>query len=181
MKIAISLRRQHSVARVSMFLIMLALIAGTVGCGGGGLVEYDLTTASTAGGSVTTPGEGTFTYNEGEVVNLLAEAAERYSFVEWTGDVDSIADVNSAATTITIDGNYFITADFGPDYTSMVAAGQVHTVGLKSDGTVVAVGHNDEGQCDVGGWTDIVQIAAGDSHTVGLKSDGTVVAVGRND
>jgi len=62
----------------------------------------------------------------------------------------------------------------------MVAAGDGYTVGLKSDGTVVAVGQNDDGQCNVDGWTDITQVAAGLSHTVGLKSDGTVVAVGSN-
>jgi len=61
-----------------------------------------------------------------------------------------------------------------------VAAGMHHTVGLKSDGTVVAVGYNAYGQCNVGGWTNIIQIAAGDGHTVGVKSDGTVVAVGDN-
>jgi alpha-tubulin suppressor-like RCC1 family protein len=54
-------------------------------------------------------------------------------------------------------------------------------VRLKSDGTVVAVGYNDDGQCAVGGWTGIVQVAAGGGHTVGVKSDGTVVAVGNND
>jgi len=43
---------------------------------------------------------------------------------------------------------------------------------------VVAVGENDEGRCNVGSWTDIVQVAAGRWHTVGLKDDGTVVAVG---
>jgi len=61
-----------------------------------------------------------------------------------------------------------------------VAAGQEYTVGLKSGGTVVAVGYNDFGQCNVGGWTNITQVAAGAGHTVGLKSDGTVVAVGNN-
>ena len=40
--------------------------------------------------------------------------------------------------------------------TPMVAAGGGHTVGLKDDGTVVAVGDSDDGQCDVGGWTDII-------------------------
>ena len=61
-----------------------------------------------------------------------------------------------------------------------ISAGYSHTVGLKSDGTMVAVGENDDGQCDVSEWTDIVAISAGSSHTVGLKSDGTVVAVGKN-
>jgi alpha-tubulin suppressor-like RCC1 family protein len=48
-------------------------------------------------------------------------------------------------------------------------------VGLKADGTVVAVGENYGGQCNVDGWIDIIQIAAGYDHTVGLKEDGTVV------
>ena len=61
-----------------------------------------------------------------------------------------------------------------------IAASNWHTVGLKADGTVVAVGDNNHGQCDVSDWRDIVAIAAGDWHTVGLKADGTVVAVGDN-
>lgn len=61
-----------------------------------------------------------------------------------------------------------------------VDAGGVHSVGLKPDGTAVAIGYNYHGQCNVSGWTDIVAVSAGHGHTVGLKSDGTVVAVGRN-
>ncbi len=61
-----------------------------------------------------------------------------------------------------------------------VSAGGYHTVGLKADGTVVATGDNDEGQCDAFLWTDIIAVTAGSVHTVGLKSDGTVVAVGYN-
>ena len=33
----------------------------------------------------------------------------------------------------------------------MVDAGYYHKVGLKTNGTVVAVGDNNRGQCDVGG------------------------------
>ena len=62
-----------------------------------------------------------------------------------------------------------------------VSAGEFHTVGLKADGTVVAVGDNEYGRCNVSGWRDIVAISAGGWHTVGLKADGTVVAVGRDD
>ena len=63
---------------------------------------------------------------------------------------------------------------------STISAGGDHTVGLKSDGTVVAVGDNENGQCDVSRWKDIEAVSAGYFHTVGLKSDGTVVAVGDN-
>ena len=56
-----------------------------------------------------------------------------------------------------------------------VSRGYDFTVGLKKDGTVVATGENDYGECSVSGWTDIVAISAGSDHTVGIKSDGTVV------
>ncbi|ANY70589.1 hypothetical protein BBD42_05605 [Paenibacillus sp. BIHB 4019] len=36
-----------------------------------------------------------------------------------------------------------------------IAAGYRHTVGLKADGTVTAVGRNNEGQCKVSGWCGI--------------------------
>jgi alpha-tubulin suppressor-like RCC1 family protein len=65
--------------------------------------------------------------------------------------------------------------------TPMVAAGDVYTVGLKANGKVIAVGDNDDGQCNVGGWRGITQVAAGSAHTVGLKANGRVVAVGWND
>jgi len=76
------------------------------------VTQYDLTVTSTDGGDVTTPGEGTYPYDEGEVVNLVAEADAGYLFVDWIGDVDTVADVNSAITTITMNGDYTITAHF---------------------------------------------------------------------
>ncbi|MBO5557071.1 MAG: hypothetical protein J5927_07790, partial [Oscillospiraceae bacterium] len=53
-------------------------------------------------------------------------------------------------------------------------------LGLRRDGTVVAAGNNDYGQCQVAGWTDVIQISAGAGHAVGLKRDGTVLAAGDN-
>ena len=61
-----------------------------------------------------------------------------------------------------------------------ISAGSEHTVGLRSDGTAVATGENDYGQCDVSGWRDLVAVSAGLYHTVGLRSDGTAVATGYN-
>ncbi len=55
-----------------------------------------------------------------------------------------------------------------------------HTVGLRKDGTVVAVGDNSHGQCDVENWEDIVKVAAGNWYTVGLKEDGTIEITGDN-
>jgi len=61
-----------------------------------------------------------------------------------------------------------------------IAAGKNHTVGLRSDGTVLAAGDNMYGQCNVSGWRGVKQVAAGANHTVALLHDGTVVAVGDN-
>ena len=60
----------------------------------------------------------------------------------------------------------------------MLVAGLRHTIGLRVDGTVLAVGKNKYHQCDVSIWRDVVAVAAGDDHTVGLRANGTVLAVG---
>ena len=61
---------------------------------------------------------------------------------------------------------------------SIISTGFSHTVGLKSDGTVMTAGSNDFDECDIAAWDDIIAISAGFAHTAGLKSDGTVVAAG---
>jgi len=62
-----------------------------------------------------------------------------------------------------------------------IDAGFYHSLGLKSNGTVVAWGSNDWGECDVPEPNaDFVAIAAGRGHSLGLKTDGTIVAWGSN-
>jgi hypothetical protein len=62
-----------------------------------------------------------------------------------------------------------------------VAAGQWHSLALRSNGTVAAwgCGRQDNGQCSVPrGLSDVTAVAAGGRHSLGLKRDGTVVAWG---
>jgi hypothetical protein len=108
-------------ARVCIFLIIVALIGGNMGCAPAPTSKYDLTISSTEGGSVTSPGEpGPYIYDEGEVVNLIAETEKGYEFVNWTGDVDEITDVEDNTTTITMKNNYSITATFAVKQYSLI-------------------------------------------------------------
>ena len=97
--------------------------------------EYDLTISSTEGGSVATPEEGTFTYDGGTVLDLVAEADEDYRFENWTGDVGTIVDVNAATTTITVNGDYSITANFVKQYNLTISSTPSGSVTVPGEGT----------------------------------------------
>ena len=56
-----------------------------------------------------------------------------------------------------------------------ISAARDHIVGLKSNGTVVACGWNEFGQCNVDGWNNIVAVSCGIHCTFGLTEFGTVV------
>lgn len=62
-----------------------------------------------------------------------------------------------------------------------IATGFYHTLGVCANGTVLAVGCNEDGQCDTAAWRDVTAVAAGAYHSVGLTADGHVLACGRND
>ena len=110
MKALFNSRRHQYLARISILLIMVTLIAGIGGCLPA--AEYTLSISSTLGGTVAYPGIGTFIYPEGGVVLLMADPDEGYSFTHWSGHVSTVANVNAATTTITMYGHYFITANF---------------------------------------------------------------------
>ena len=150
--------------RIGVLLIAVVLIVGMVGCEPTPTTQYDLTIASTEGGNVTTPGEGTFAYDEGTVVNLTAEAEESYYFVNWTGDTATIANVNNPATTIIMQNDYSINANFEqipPGQSvlaiSSTAGGSVTAPGegvfIYDEGTVVNLVATPEASCHFVSWT----------------------------
>ena len=114
--------------------------------------SYDLTVASTGGGSVTTPEEGTHTYDAGTVVDLVATWDPGYYFVSWTGDnVNTIADVYAPATTITMNDDYSITANF-----EEIPAGQVILTVTSTAGGSVTTPEEGTHAYDAGTVVDLV-------------------------
>jgi hypothetical protein len=103
-------KHNHAAAAVAILLIVAALVIGVAACDGAD--TYELTISSASGGSVATPGEGTFTYSAGTPVPLVATPDDGYHFQSWTGDITYIANPNGASTTITMNGNYAIVANF---------------------------------------------------------------------
>src|SRR5665648_445415 len=75
---------------------------------------YTLTMAvNPSGGGTTSPAVGAHPgYTENQVVNITATPATGYHFVNWTGDV---ANLNSASTTVTMNANKTVTANFELD------------------------------------------------------------------
>jgi len=146
--------------------------ARTGGGGAGGKVvitwvTYDLNISSTAGGSVTTPGEGSFTCGNGTIVDLVASPDANHRFVNWTGSVGTVGNVTAAVTNVTMNGDYFITANFVRHWhltVSSTAGGSVTTPGIGSftydNGTAVdLVAVADEGHRFVGWAGDVSTIA----------------------
>lgn len=112
MRTALPLKKHHRAAAAGILLILTALVIGVAACDGGGGDTYQLAISSASGGSVTTPGQGTFPYPAGTVVQLVATPSDGYQFLSWTGDVEHVGNPNAASTAITMNGNYAIVANF---------------------------------------------------------------------
>ena len=62
-----------------------------------------------------------------------------------------------------------------------VSVSPFHTVAVKTDGTVIASGDIQYGQCEVEDWQSIAAVTAGERHTVALTTDGKLLATGDNE
>jgi hypothetical protein len=121
MKLIPKLRKHNYLTRIGIFLIAIALIAGTVSCegdgNGNGAVKYSLTMAANpAAGGTATDLTGGSPYTAGTVVNIQASANPGYSFVSWSAPAGAFGSAVAATTTFTMPAqNVTVTANFvGP-------------------------------------------------------------------
>ena len=131
----------------------------------------DLTISSTNGGSVITPGEGTFTYECGSEVPLEAKPDKYYYFLKWTGsavDAGAVEDPGSASTTVLVDGEYDLKANFS-------AVNFKLTISSTDGGSVIDPG---EGVKVVYGNAQLPLVAEADPHYTFVKWTGSAVDAG---
>ncbi len=125
------------------------VIIGFVVQAGEPIITRTLITSSTAGGSVTVPGEGAFIYDHAEDANLTAVADLNYHFVNWTGTAvtaGKVADPNSVVTTVTMDANYTVVAIFEIDQKTIFGYVSEPDANIPVEGASVAA--------DAGGGSD---------------------------
>ncbi|MBN2131441.1 MAG: PKD domain-containing protein [Sedimentisphaerales bacterium] len=78
-------------------------------------IGSQLVVTSSAGGSVVAPGEGVFVYENAELASISALADPGWAFDGWSGtavDAGKVADPNALTTSIMVDGNYTLQANF---------------------------------------------------------------------
>jgi hypothetical protein len=104
-----------------------------------------LTTSSYNGGSVTTPGEGSFTYVDDTQAQVVATPEKNYYFLKWTGtavDAGKVANPKKASITVLMDGDYTLKADFAAvNYTLSVSSTTGGSVTVPGEGNFVYGGN----------------------------------------
>jgi hypothetical protein len=92
---------KHKLISIASITILLFMVLGnSIACTGG--AQYNLTITSTAGGNVTTPAEGTYTYAANATVNLVATPDSGYRFVNWTATAGTFGSDTAATTNFTM-------------------------------------------------------------------------------
>ena len=130
-----------------------------------------------------TGGSGSGTYWEGDSVRINANSAPtNQRFDKWTGDIDTISNVNAASTYITIpDHNISVASSYTdlPDRTLTVNKGTGS--GVYKNGTTVSVVANEapDGMTFltwVGDVDQIENVWASTTRVVGISADATISA-----
>jgi len=140
-----------------------------------------LTVSSTAGGSVTSPGEGAFEYDEGTEVTLKATSEDGHHFTHWSGSVSS----TSNPLQLTMDKDHNLTANFALDtatYTLTISSGPGGSVTSPGEGafeydegTEVTLGATPDGGYHFTHWSGSVSSTSNPLHLT-VNNDYSVTA-----
>jgi len=152
------------------------------------LMDRNITLGSTSGGSVKTPGEGSFNHIHGTVLDLEAVPEQNYHFVEWDGDIDNVEDITSNSTTVTLTEDISLTAVFSLDEhtleVSLEGGGNVLTPGEGSFsyvyGDIVELEAVPDEQHHFVGWsgdTDEITDVNSNKTTIDILDDYSITAV----
>lgn len=95
---------------------------------------YTLTLAVNGNGS-TSPSVGQHTYAAGTVVSVTAAPAGGYRFVNWTGSVGTVVFVIAATTTVTMNADYSIMANFEEGVVTFPDPNFLATIGVATNNT----------------------------------------------
>ena len=136
-----------------------------------------LTISSTAGGSVTNPGEGSFQYLPGTVVPIVAESESGCLFAGWTGtavDAMKVTDPASASTVLTMDNDYTLQANF--QAADEVSGRHTLTISCGEGGWVTTPG---EGAFRYAHGTSASVVATPVAHYHLMNWTGTAVTAGK--
>lgn len=144
------------------------------------ITQYTLTINTSGNGSTT----GAGTHDEGSGPTITATPQAGWEFTDWTGDVGTVDDVNAASTTITMNDNYTITANFTqlPQHTLTVdssTGGSTSPSGgsTRYEGEVVSVTAIPGVGYQFDGWTgDTVASPNSASTTTTMDADRTITA-----
>ena len=128
MKTIFSPRKQHYLKRVSILLIVVALVAAMVSCNGG-VTEYNLTMAENPPeGGTATDVTNASPYERNTVVQIKAVAAPCYRFVDWSAPAGTFNSTTAAETPFTMPAeDVTVTANFEPippDHFKFYAVGE---------------------------------------------------------
>jgi alpha-tubulin suppressor-like RCC1 family protein len=138
-----------------------------------------------------------YSRDNGNSWNLIEDSAENIGTYNWTvpsitsknclirisdKNDSSIFDASNETFSIAASGKLSVWGNNGcfpyvlaGQGLTQIGAGYVHIAGLKTDGSLLALGSNSYGQTDVPAGNDYTAVAVGYYHNLAIKSDGTVV------
>jgi len=134
--------------------------------------RHSLALSATVGGRISAPGQGTLTYDHGQVVSVAATADAGYEFDGWTGtavDAGKVAHPDSPVSSVVLDADYTLRGVFAVKRVSLpnvhTGEAQLMATSIVLSGSLLDTG-GETCQCRFRYWSDdgYEEVTAWQSH-----------------